>query len=143
MHVLGTMQELSIGHEWTGVDPDVAARRSNGMDLHEASTQGGRVVLPSNCWSRINTIAARLDGAVHGAAGSVGTVTLLMAGVPYVLEGALSNEDDWLWRGGPIVVPPRSVVTMAFAPGGISTILQYFTIVHEPYRSVDRNGLIS
>jgi hypothetical protein len=138
---IATLQQTAVGTDFTGVAASTTGRVSNGTLLQEACTTAGRVDFPVKWWTRISLIAIKLDGAAHALAGSNGTVTLYINSIPHVLEPSLTNEDDWIWKGGELVVPPKSYLLVTFAPVGVTTTVQQLTVVHEKYREV-RDGSI-
>ena len=142
MDALATIHQSLIGQDFQGATPLVAERLSKGISLYQGCTNCGRFMLPSNGWYRILGIMGTFDGAAHLAAGSVGTITLTMNGLDVVLEPALSNENDWIWKGGSLLLPPRSVISVSFAPVGVTTVVQQFTVIHEKVRNIDPDGKI-
>lgn len=139
---IGTLQQTAIGTDFTGVAASATQRISNGMDTRDACTTAGLIIFPADQYSKLNLIAMKLDGTAHGAAGSVGTITLTINSVDYVIEPNITNEPEYFWQGQQYILPPGSRLAVAFNPVGVTTIVQQLTVIHEPYRRVNNGVLV-
>jgi len=135
MDSLGTLITTQVGFDFTGVAQNATLRQSNGVDLYDGCTLAGMIAFPTDWFTRINLISMKLDGAIHGAAGSSANLILVINGRQHVLDN-ITNETSYVYRGGPMIVPPGSMLIVNFAPAAVPVETQQFMVMYEKYRIV-------
>jgi hypothetical protein len=136
VEAIGQIQILNAGFDFTGVAPNATLRYSNGIDLYDGCQTAGLIVFPAGWFTKINLIAMQLDTTVHGGACAC-ALTLRINGRDHVLD-TITNETSYVYRGGPHVVPPGTMLVANFVgPSGPTIIQQQLTVLYEPVRRVE------
>lgn len=138
---IAVLQQLQVGSDWSATPPVGPGVYSNGILLFEDEAQGGLIQLPSDGWYRLPSLFAKFDGAAHGAAAVTGAITLRAMGYDMDLD-SFSNEENWIWRGGPLIVPPNSQILITMSGAAVTTQRQMMTVILEKYRGIDPDGVI-
>ena len=137
---ISTLQTMAIGVEFNGAAPNVALRNSAGTDLYEGCAVGGLLAFKPGQLTKISTITLRLDGTAHAVGpAAVTTVNLVIGGNEHLIQ-TLTNQDGWIWEGGPIIVPNNASLVVSTTNAKVTTIVQQLFVLHEVFRRVGSRG---